>query len=121
MNIDIKDLPKQDMDMLIKSLELVSARILESVVTVNQTASSATPEMQNLFNQWVSCLGEEIIRAVSENGRLVPDELAKTIGVTPSTIISLCLTLHRQGKIKINEMNAEIINSPNQEICGCLK
>ncbi len=121
MNIDIKDLPQQDMNMLVHSLELVSARIFESVVTLNQTACSNTPEMQNLFHQWISCLGEEVIRAVEENGTFRPDEIAKNIGVTPSTIISLALTLHRQGKINISEIKAEVTDKGNTEICGCLK
>ena len=58
MNIDIKTLEQQDMKMLVHSLELVSARIFDSVITLSQLASSNTPEMNALFEQWVSCLGE---------------------------------------------------------------
>ena len=121
MNIDIKNLPEQDMKMLVHSLELVSARVFESVITLSQTASSNTPEMNALFQQWISCLGEEVIRAVEENGTLDPEKTAKAIGVTPATIISLALTLHRQGKINISQKTAEITDKDNQEICGCLK
>ena len=51
MNIDSKTLEQQDMKMLVHSLELVSARIFESVITLNQLASSNTPEMNTLFEQ----------------------------------------------------------------------
>ena len=121
MNIDIKNLPEQDAKMLVHSLELVSARVFESVVTLSQTASSATPEMQHMFQQWLSCLGEDVLRRIEDNGKLDPAQAAKEIGVTPSTIISLALTLHRQGKINIKELSAEITNGENSEICGCLK
>lgn len=121
MNLDIKNLEEQDMKMLVHSLELVSARVFESVLTLSQTACSNTPEMQALFNQWISCLGEEIIRVADEHGSFDPDEMAKTIGVTPSSIISLALSLHRQGKINIKNITVEPGKNENTEICGCLK
>ena len=121
MELDIKNLGDQDMRQLVKSLELVSARVLDSVVRASQLASSATPEMQALFTEWVNCLGGELTRAVEEKGAINPDALAKTIGVTPATVISLALALHREGAIKITEIKAEPSNGENTEICGCLR
>ncbi|MDO5114928.1 MAG: hypothetical protein Q4D58_02385 [Synergistaceae bacterium] len=121
MNIDIKNLEDQDMKQLVKSLELVSARIFDSVIKTNQLASSVTPEMQQLFSQWVGCLGGELTRAVEEKGVICPEELAASIGVTPATIISLALTLHREGAIKITEIKAEAGDGENADICGCMK
>ena len=117
MELDIKNLGDQDMKQLVKSLELVSARVLDSVVRASQLASAATPEMQALFADWVG----ELTRAVEEKGAINPDELAKTIGVTPATVISLALALHREGAIKITELKAEPSNGVNTEICGCLR
>ncbi|MDY5389510.1 hypothetical protein [Cloacibacillus porcorum] len=121
MNIDIKNLEDQDMRQLVKSLELVSARIFDSVVRISQLAASNTPEMQQLFSQWVACLSDTIISSVEKEGALYPDELARNIGVTPATIISLTLTLHREGRIKITEIKAEPASGDNTEICGCMK
>ncbi len=121
MNIDSKTLEQQDMKMLVHSLELVSARIFESVITLNQIASSNTPEMHALFNQWVSFLGEEVVGAAAENGKLDPEEISKRIGVSSSTIISLALALHRQGKIRIKSFMVEPGDNMNTEICDCLK
>lgn len=121
MNIDAKTLGEQDMKMLVHSLELVSARIFESVVTLNQMACSNTPEMQALFSQWVTCLGDEICRLVGENSDIDPEEISQKIGVSSSTIISLTLALHRQGKIKIKSIRAEQGDNINTEICDCLK
>ncbi|OUO94122.1 hypothetical protein [Cloacibacillus sp. An23] len=121
MELDIKNLGDQDMRQLVKSLELVSARVLDSVVRAGQLAGSATPEMQALFAEWVGCLGGELTRAVEEKGAIDPEALAKTIGVTPATIISLALALHRHGAIKITEIKAEPSDGRNTEICGCLQ
>ena len=121
MNIDSKTLEQQDMKMLVHSLELVSARIFESVISLNQLASSNTPEMNTLFEQWVSCLGEEVAAAAEEKGKLDPEKISKRIGVSASTIISLALALHRQGKLKIRSLEVEPGDNVNTEICGCLK
>ncbi len=121
MNIDIKTLEQQDMKMLVHSLELVSARIFDSVITLSQLASSNTPEMNALFEQWVSCLGEELISEAEEKGKLDPEEISKRIGVSASTVISLALALHRQGKLKIRSLEVEPGDNVNTEICGCLK
>ena len=103
MDINKNNLQKQDMTDLIRSLELISARVFESLLTLSQTASSTTPEMQKLFQEWINCLGDEIVREVSEKGKIEPEIVAEKIGVDPSTIISLALTLHRQGRIKIKK------------------
>ena len=121
MNIDIKTLEQQDMKMLVHSLELVSARIFDSVITLSQLASSNTPEMNALFEQWVSCLGEELISEAEEKGKLDPEEISKRIGVSASTVISLALALHRQGKLKIKSLEVEQGNNVNSETCGCPK
>ena len=121
MDIDSKTLEQQDMKMLVHSLELVSAHIFESVISLNQISSSNTPEMQALFSQWVACLGEEIVRSAEENGNLDPEDLSNRIGVSSSTIISLALALHRQGKIKITAIKAIPGDNVNTEICDCFK
>lgn len=120
MDINKNNLQKQDMTDLIRSLELISARVFESLLTLSQTASSTTPEMQKLFQEWINCLGDEIVREVSEKGKIEPEIVAEKIGVDSSTIISLALTLHRQGRIKIKNIEAEICDLPNNEICDCL-
>ena len=46
---------------LIQSLEKVSARMIEAVLQTAQLAATASPEVQSLFHQWVSCLEEQIL------------------------------------------------------------
>ncbi|MEG1642145.1 MAG: hypothetical protein RR272_03440 [Synergistaceae bacterium] len=121
MNIDVKNYPDQDLKMLVHSLELISARIFESVVVTNQTACANTPEMNTMFHEWVSCLGDNIVSLVEKDGVIDPVAISKKIGVSSSTVLSLCLTLHREGKINISSLSAEKTDVPNREICGCIK
>ena len=121
MELDIKNLGDQDAKQLIKSLELVSARVLDSVVRASQLAGAATPEMHALFNEWVGCLGGELTREVEEKGAIDPEALARRIGASQATVLSLALALHRQGAIKITEIKAETGDGVNTEICGCLR
>ena len=121
MELDIKNLAQQDMNQLVHSLELVSARVFDSVIKLNQTATSNTPEMQLLFGQWLDMIGGEIARGATENGKIDVEETAKNIGVTPATVISLALALHRQGKFKITELKTEAGPGKNTEACGCMQ
>ena len=121
MELDIKNLAQQDMNQLVHSLELVSARVFDSVIKLNQTATSNTPEMQLLFEQWLDLIGGEIASRAAEDGKIDPQELSEAIGVTPATILSLALTLHRQGNIKITEIKTEKGPGKNTEACGCLQ
>lgn len=121
MELDIKNLKQQDMGELVHSLELVSARVLDSIVRTGQTACAATPEMQRLFEQWVEMIGGALVDEVKRSGSIDPEKAARTIGVTPDTILSLALTLHRQGKIKITGLTSSVADGSNREICGCLK
>ena len=121
MELDIKNLAQQDMNQLVHSLELVSARVFDSVIKLNQTATSNTPEMQLLFGQWLDMIGGEIARGAAENGKIDVEETAKNIGVTPATVISLALALHRQGKFKITELKTEAGPGKNTEACGCMQ
>jgi hypothetical protein len=121
VELDIKDLKQQNMNEFVHSLEIVSARVLDSVTRSSQTACSATPEMQALFEQWVSFIGDAIVSAAKEKGTLDPTALAKEIGITQDSVLSLILALHRQGRLTIKSVAAEEGNSGNREICGCLK
>ena len=65
--------------------------------------------------------GRRLISEAEEKGKLDPEEISKRIGVSASTVISLALALHRQGKLKIKSLEVEQGNNVNSEICGCLK
>lgn len=120
MELDIKNLEQQDMKALVHSLELVSARVFESIVTTNQLASSTTPELRNLFEQWLTIIGRELARIAGEEGKIDPEEIAKQIGITSESVLSLALTLHRQGVVRIKSLEVVAGDTRNKDICGCM-
>ena len=77
--------------------------------------------MTSFIDQKVSNLGSNVAAAAEEKGKLDPEKISKRIGVSASTIISLALALHRQGKLKIRSLEVEPGDNVNTEICGCLK
>lgn len=121
MEINAKNLKEQDTRELIRSLELVSARVLDSIVSAGQLAASATPEMHSLFSQWVAIISGELLRIAGDKGTIDPEAVAGQIGITPETALSLAFTLHRQGKIKITGLTVEPGDGKNRDICGCMR
>lgn len=115
-----KNLKEQTPQELVHSLELVSARIFDSIITTSQLASANTPEMQNLFGQWAAMIGGELLSLAVDEWTIDPVVAADRIGITPETVLSLALTLHRQGKLKITGLSIEPWDGKNKDICGCM-
>jgi hypothetical protein len=47
-------------------------------------------------------------------------ETAKGIGIDESSLLSLLLMLHREGKISIKSVRTTLGDGRNREICSCL-
>jgi hypothetical protein len=105
---------------MIDSLELVSARLVEAVSRTAQLASSATPEMQRIFNEWLAIVGDQIRNCVGDDGDVDVAGIAHRIGIDESTVFSVLLALHRNGKIRIERVKAVVTDARDTEICGCL-
>lgn len=106
---------------LVESLELITARLLDVTIANNQIASSQTPEMRKLFDKWLECLTGEILRAIDEyQGHVNVAELAKNLGLSSSSALSLLLSLERRGEIDITDINIRKGDGKNREICDCL-
>jgi len=120
MQLDIKNLEQQDTKQLVKSLELVSSRLLECITKNSQTACFATPEIQLLFDQWLALIGDRLFDE-AKGGKIKPAKLALEIGINCDSVVSLLLALQRQGKIRIDEIKLTQTDNSNHEICGCLK
>lgn len=106
---------------LVESLESISARLLEVSTANNQIATSQTPEMRALFDRWLQCLSEEILAIVETNGEIDVASFAQGLGLSPSSAVSLLLSLERGGKIDIKSITASPGDGKNREICGCLR
>jgi hypothetical protein len=112
----------QDCKRMIDSTSLVTARMIESIVKNSQLASSATPEMQDMFQSWLKLVSGEVLRDLDgEVTDVNIEETSERIGVTPSTLISLLLYLHRNGSVNIRTVRLQKGNGENKDICHDLK
>lgn len=105
---------------LVDSLELISSRMLEMIVTNSQLASAQTPEMRALFQKWVDLMADELLTAAGETGTVDLAALSARIGISRQTAASLLLYLDRKGDIDILEMRVAKGEGKNRDICGCM-
>ena len=105
---------------MIDSLKLGSARRIEAISRTSQLASSATPEMQRIFGEWLALVSGQILSGLENGGDVDLPDAARRIGIDESTVLSLLLALHRGGKIRIESVRAVVTDAPDTEICECL-
>lgn len=106
---------------LVESSSLVTARLIEAVSLNSQLASSSTPEMQDLFHQWINYIAGEILNIANKNETVNVKEVAESIGVCETTILSLLLYLERNGSIIVENVTVKKGKGENQELCRCLR
>jgi predicted transcriptional regulator len=105
---------------LVDSLELVTARLLEMIASNNRIASSQTPEMRRLFDDWVRLMADEILRITSEEEMIDVKKISSQIGLAPTTVTGMLLALERQGAIEITHIRTAKGSGKNQDLCDCL-
>ena len=106
---------------LLNSLELVSARMMETVVVNSQLASLQTPEMRKLFDTWLDCMSDEIARFFEEGGEVNLSDISNTTGLSRESALSLLVALDRRGGIMIRSVTGEKGSGKNSDICGCME
>jgi hypothetical protein len=99
--------------------KLITARLVDSISRSAQLASSVTPEMQELFEQWISFIASQVIRETDGCEIDIP-AVAKTIGIKESSLLSLVLFMQRSGSIKVQKVTYLKGVGKNEEICNCL-
>ena len=99
---------------------LLTARMVESIMRASQMASSSTPEMQEMFNQWLGLVGEHVLREAGEKGECDISAVARSIGVSEGTIFSLLAFLHRSGRIRVETVRFSNGDGKDTEVCSCL-
>ena len=100
--------------------KLITARLVDSVARSAQLASGITPEMQELFEQWISFITQQIKREA--NGCEIDIPLtANKIGIKESSLLSLVLYMQRNGSLNVQKVTFLEGNGLNEEVCNCLK
>jgi hypothetical protein len=108
-----------DIKNLLDAERLLTARMVDSILRAGQMASSATPEMREMFDRWLSLIGEQVLRDCGE-GECDVEALARSIGVSEQTIFSLLTFLHRSGRIRVKTVCFSDGDGKNPEVCSCL-
>ena len=113
----------EDIELAIKNVLdaecLITSRMVDSILRTSQLASYATPEMQEMFDKWLSLVGEHVLRECGENGECDVPATARSIGVSEATIFSLLVFLHRSGRIRMETVRFSNGNGNNTEACSC--
>jgi predicted Rossmann fold nucleotide-binding protein DprA/Smf involved in DNA uptake len=99
----------------------VAARLIDSISRTAQIASCSTPEMQELMSQWIELIGREVLNRVEGKEEVDVAELAATIGITPSSLLSILLSLQRRGQVTLTHVRGGAGTGNNEDICHCMR
>lgn len=98
----------------------VAARLIDSITRTAQLASGSTPEMQELTSQWIDLVGREVLAKVQGRGEVDIEEISRAIGIKPSSLLSILLSLHRRGRTTITHLRCEAGTGKNEDLCECM-
>jgi hypothetical protein len=119
----MREIPESVKEVL-ESERLLTARLVDSVLRTSQMAGLATPEMREMFDQWLSIVARQVLReleeTMGEKRECDLPALAKNIGVEETTLFSLLIFLHRSGKLRIEGLRFSPGQGKNTEACDCL-
>jgi hypothetical protein len=105
---------------LMSSLELVTARLIETAVVNSQLASSQTPQMRRMFDTWIKYMSSEIARFFRNGDEVSLDTVSEATGLSRESVLTLLTALDRQGEIEITHVRASRADGKNRDICDCL-
>lgn len=111
----------EEIKKLLESEGLVTARLVESVSRTAQMCSVTLPEMQILFDQWLSLIGREVLRLAEPGKDITVCETAGIIGISESSLLAILLSLQRRGKITVETLRIAQGTGKNEDICSCFQ
>ncbi|MDN5318932.1 MAG: hypothetical protein PWR00_895 [Thermovirga sp.] len=111
---------QKSIEKLAETLGAVTARLVESVSRSNQLAGGLSPQLQELFDRWLSIIADEVLKSKDPMGKINIEETSKRIGIDKSSVICLLQYLHRQGVVEIKEVTLVPGNGTDPEVCDCL-
>ncbi|RZD15689.1 MAG: winged helix-turn-helix domain-containing protein [Candidatus Acididesulfobacter guangdongensis] len=87
----------------------------ESITATAKIASLATPEVQALFEDWVSEVEKEILNVIKAEGQINPSAIAEKLKITEDSALYFVGKLVRDKKIKVNVEPAESISANSSD------
>ncbi|MDP4094953.1 MAG: winged helix-turn-helix domain-containing protein [Bacillota bacterium] len=82
-------------------------KMMSNMSKNNEIATFATPEVRQMFEEWVQQVDEEILVLVKENNVITPEELAEKLKISKNSAVYFLSRLAQKGKISINISKAD--------------
>ncbi|MGQ9655990.1 MAG: hypothetical protein ACUVXD_18195 [Thermodesulfobacteriota bacterium] len=77
-------------------------QMTQAVERASEMAAYATPELRDLFEDWLRQVEEEILAFVSEQGKVNALEIAERLKISEQSAVFLLSKLAREGKIHMS-------------------
>ncbi len=77
----------------------MSKEVLAAISNTHELSSYATPELKNLFNDWLTEIEQLITSFVNKKNHVDPDEVAREFKLQRDSVIFIISKLAREGKI----------------------
>ncbi len=97
----------QAMSPMMKMCMGMCAEMLTAIKRTTDMAAFATPELHQLFNEWLETLENEAIRFLKENGEMNVPALAQALNISEESAAYLIAHLIRSGKVQSHVRAAE--------------
>lgn len=82
-------------------------KMMSTISQSSDIATFATPEVRQMFEEWVQQVDEEILGLVKENNLITPEQVAEKLKISKNSAIYFLSRLAQKGKISININKAE--------------
>ena len=77
----------------------MSKEVLAAINHTYELSSYTTPELRNLFNEWLTEIEQLITAFVNKKNRVDPDEVAREFKLQRDSVIFIISKLAREGRI----------------------
>jgi hypothetical protein len=75
--------------------------MMSKITQSNDLATFATPEVRQLFEEWVQQVDEEILNMLLKDDTIEPDKIAEELKISKNSVLYFISRLAQNGKISI--------------------
>lgn len=79
----------------------MSKEVLSAISHSYELATYSTPELRELFNDWLSEIEQEVLKFLKDRNRVNHDEVAGHFRLKRESVIFIMSKLAREGKINM--------------------
>jgi hypothetical protein len=76
-------------------------KMMSAISRSSEIATFATPEVRQMFDEWVQQVDEEILAYVKETGSTDPDQIGAYLKISKNSVIYFLSRLAQKGKLSI--------------------